>query len=422
MIPTHNSFLISKHAPAWFLCVWPKKNVILTSYEADFAGQWGHDGRLLYEEFGPFLANHKLDPDSSSRSRWDIVTMAGRKTNGGMRAVGMGGAITGKGADFLIIDDPVKNAEDADSPTLREKNWDWFESTAFSRIEPTGGMVLVQTRWNEDDLAGRLIHKLESGQFGNISYKIINLPALAFHKKPDKHGKMPPPDPLGRLPGEALWPWKWSKDRMEEIKHAVSPYWWNCLYQGRPVARGGKSFERKWFRIIDAKPKNIIATVRFWDLAATKDGGDYTVGLKMSKTAAGMYIIEHVIRGQWSSKESRLIIPQTCKMDHYKTMQRMEQEPAAGGKMAVDAYRTLLSDYDFDSVNPRVDKEISWIPFSDECAAGNVLVLKSTWTEEFLDEIEKVPNPRGYDDQVDAASGAYKILAEIQQSRRIVIV
>lgn len=407
MPPRHGkSELISAHTPPWFLTVFPSKRVILTSYEADFAGEFGHRGRLLYDQYSPGLIGHKLDPDSSAKHRWDIMDTAGKLTGGGMRAVGSLGAITGKGADLFIVDDPIKNSEEADSPGHRDKMWDWFQSTVLSRFEPGAGLILVQTRWHQDDLAGRLIQKLQRNQFGKVTHKILTLPALA------EHGQV---DPLGRKPGEALWPWRYSKADMEQKKASVSPYWWSCMYQGKPRSRSGRTFDRKWFRIIQAKPKNIIARVRFWDMAATRGAGDYTVGVKMSKTSHGVYYIEHIVRGQWGIKEAKQYIKQTATLDGPEVVQRMEQEPASGGKVQIDVYRTLLRDYDFDGIPTRVKKELTWGPLADEAEAGNVILTKGGWTEEFLDEIEKVPNPRGYDDQVDAASGAFKYLAEIQE-------
>ena len=400
------SELVSRYTPPWFLTVWPNKNVILTSYEADFAAEWGQKARSLYGEHTPGMTGYRLDPESSARTRWDIVDPNGKTTGGGMRTAGVMGPITGKGAHLLIIDDPVKNADEAESPVYRERAWKWFQSTAYSRLEPGGGLILVQTRWNVDDLAGRLSDRLTTGQFGDVTYRIINFPALAVET---------PEDALGRKPDQCLWPWRYSQKRVEQKRDALSPYWWSCLYQGNPYPRGGKTFQRKWFRIADTAPKRVAARVRFWDMAATKDAGDYTVGVLMSKTDEELYAIESVVRGQWSVAENKKIVRQTARLDGPDVAQRMEQELGAAGKTTIALYKTLLLGHDFDGVSSRKDKKSSWKPFADEAEVGNVVLLKRAWTEDFLFEIERVPDRRGHDDQADAAAGAFKYLAEIEE-------
>jgi predicted phage terminase large subunit-like protein len=221
--------LTSQYFPAWFLGTFPDRRVILSSYEADFASGWGRKARDVLEEHGQALFGVKVRSDSSAAHRWDL---AGRL--GGMVTAGVGGPITGKGADLLVIDDPVKNAEEAMSPRHRESAWNWFLSTAYTRLEPGGAVVLIMTRWSVDDLAGRLLAQMKEG---GEPWEVFNLPALAE-----------PGDPLGRAEGAALWPERYDEAALDRIKKAQGAFWFVAMYQQRPVLPEGNLFKRSWFR------------------------------------------------------------------------------------------------------------------------------------------------------------------------------
>lgn len=230
MPPRHGkSELASKFFPAWLIGSCPAKRVILCSYEADFAASWGRKARNILEEWGPEVFGVRVAQDSSAANRWDIEGHLG-----GMVTAGVGGPITGKGADVLIIDDPVKNAEEAESATVREKTWDWYRSTAYTRLEPGGAVILIMTRWHEDDLAGRLLVEERNG--GDRWDKVI-FPAEAEED-----------DALGRAPGEPLWPERFPLQRLKEISKTLGSYLYASLFQQRPQPAGGAIFRRAWFR------------------------------------------------------------------------------------------------------------------------------------------------------------------------------
>jgi predicted phage terminase large subunit-like protein len=217
--PRHGkSELVSKFLPAWYLGVWPDRRVMLAAYEATFARSWGRKARQVFVESTCPVFGRGLSGDNSAADDWS--TTAG----GGMSTAGVGGPMTGRGAHLLIIDDPVKNAEEALSATTRENHWDWWQSTASTRLEPGGVVIGIMTRWHEDDIFGRL---LKSG--GQI--RRLTLPALAE-----------PGDVLGRQPGEALWPERYPVQRLEQMRRERSEYWWRALFQQRP----GKWGESKW--------------------------------------------------------------------------------------------------------------------------------------------------------------------------------
>ena len=227
MPPRHGkSELSSKYFPAWYLGHFPDNRVILAGYEADFAAQWGYKARNILTEYGQRLYGVSVSNNSSAKDRWDI-----EGHSGGMNTAGVGGAITGKGAHLLIIDDPVKNAEEANSKTYRDKTYEWFISTAYTRIEPGGSVVIIMTRWHEDDLAGRLL-KEEPDKWTHL-----NLPAIAEEN-----------DMLGRNVGEALFPRRYNLEALVEIKRTQGAYWFNALYQQRPAAIEGAMFKRQYYR------------------------------------------------------------------------------------------------------------------------------------------------------------------------------
>jgi predicted phage terminase large subunit-like protein len=205
----------------------PDRRVILTSYEADFAAQWGRRARDLVEEWGPRLGV-RVSKASSAVHRWDLE---GRE--GGMTTAGVGGPITGKGAHLLIVDDPIKNDEVARSAYQRQKQWDWWQSTASTRMRPGGLAVVVQTRWHRDDLAGRLLREAEqNGQ----RWRQVRLPALAEDR-----------DPLRRAPGDALWPEVYSRAHLERVRDSLTSYYWRAMYQQDPIAEGTTEWPDKFF-------------------------------------------------------------------------------------------------------------------------------------------------------------------------------
>jgi predicted phage terminase large subunit-like protein len=390
MPPRHGkSYLTSHHFPAWFLGVYPDRRVILTSYEADFAAGWGRKARDVLEVVGPDLFGVAVRHDSKAADRWDI-----EGHTGGMTTAGVGGPITGKGADLLIIDDPVKNAEEAASPTYRQRAWDWYTSTAYTRLEPGGAVVLIQTRWHEDDLAGRVIaNAAESGE----SWDVLNLPALAEGS-----------DPLGRRPGQALWPERFDEVDLARIRATLGSYYFTSLYQQRPAPAEGDIFRRSWFSVVDAHPAT-ADRVRYWDKAGTEGGGAHTAGVLMSRVD-DLYHIEDVVRGQWSALEREMVIRQTAEADGKSVAVWVEQEPGSGGKESAEATVRNLAGFIVHAERVTGDKVTRARPFAAQAEAGNVRLVRGGWNAAFLDEAITFPNGK-FKDQIDAASGAFNKLA-----------
>ena len=245
--------------PPWFLSRHPRAHVIAASHTAGLAEGFGRGVRGLILEHGPRLGL-RLDPGSRAAGRFAV----GR--GGSYYAVGVRGPVTGRRADLLLIDDPVKGQLEADSPRLRDAAWDWYRSDLVTRLRPGGRIVLVMTRWHLDDLGGRL---LEAHGQGGEPWRVIRLPALAE-----------PGDPLGRAPGEALWPEWEGTDALERKRLALGDRAFAALFQQSPVRAGGGLFQAGRIGVADALLPG--PAVRAWDLAATEGGGDWTAGVRLA--------------------------------------------------------------------------------------------------------------------------------------------
>lgn len=258
--PRHGkSWLGSLWLPTWFLHRWPQRRVMLGSYEADFAATWGRRVRnALTDAHERGLTECEVSGDSASANRWDTTT------GGGMVTAGVGGPFTGKGADLLLIDDPVKNAEEADSETLREKAWEWWTTTAYTRLEPGAVAIVTMTRWHEDDLAGRIIANDGAGE-----WTVVRVPAVA------EHG-----DPLGRKEGEALWPERYPREELDKIRAAIGSRAYGALYQGSPTSAEGNRIKRAWIRYYDTLPDHAsLRWAQSWDATFKEtEDGSFIVG------------------------------------------------------------------------------------------------------------------------------------------------
>lgn len=394
MPPRHGkSEFVSHYFPAWFLSSFPDKRIILTSYEATFAATWGRKVRnTLAEAKRQGHTEVELAPDSKAAASWNI-----RGRAGGMHTGGVGGALTGYGGDLLLIDDPVKNAAQAYSHTYRENAKEWYRSTFRTRAEPGAAIVVVVTRWHEDDLAGWLLR--ESGE----EWEVISLPALAEEN-----------DPLGRPVGAALWPQRYDEAALALSRTNVGSYWWAALYQQRPAPREGGMFKRHWFQIMETLvPSQVQKWVRYWDKAATEGGGDWTVGVKMAKLVDGAYVITDVQRDQLSSSGVRQQVKQTSDLDGHEVPVAMEQEPGSAGKDVAEEFKRLLTGVAFHCEPVTGSKALRAEGLAAQAEAGNVLLLKGDWNADFLEEVAAFnPAADGVDDQVDAASGAFGRLTQ----------
>jgi len=265
MPPRHGkSELASRRFPAWFIGRNPDASIIHASYGQELATDFGRDVREIVnsEEYQKVFEGKRLSQDATAANKWRIADHRGEYF-----AVGVGTSATGRGADLLIIDDPIKNREDADSLAERERVWGWFRSTAFTRLQPNAKIIVIQTRWHDDDLSGRLIQQTEdSDDLDN--WEVLRLSAEAMDD-----------DPIGRKKGEALWPEWYNKKSLKEIRSVLGEREYHALYQQEPTRAEGSFFHVDWFDTYDHLPSH--TTLRFYgtsDYATSeRSGADYTV-------------------------------------------------------------------------------------------------------------------------------------------------
>ena len=225
------SWIFSRCLPSWFLMRFPRREFMLLSYGDDLATEHSSAARSMFGEYAPLMTGSGMAKDSKSVSRW-MVDMGDGKRGGGMTSCGIGSSVTGRRADLIVIDDPYKNWDEANSQVVRERVWDSYRSVIRSRLRPNGCIIVIQTRWHKDDLTGRLLTHA-----GGMKWELCKLPARAVAG-----------DMLGRVPGEALWPGMYDDMELHEIEGDIGPIFWACQFQQQPEEPEGRLFKKAWFR------------------------------------------------------------------------------------------------------------------------------------------------------------------------------
>lgn len=298
MPPRHGkSQIASIDLPAWFLGNYPNKEVILCSYSASLALDFSRAvrERLRDKEYQVLFQKTRLDKDNQNAEGWKTTK------KGGFLPAGVGGPITGKGAHLLIIDDPIKNAEEAESETTRESIKKWYTSTAYTRLAPGGGVLIIQTRWHDDDLSGWLERQMQMDQ--GDDFEVVRYPAVALK------------DETYRNKGEALHPQRYPAPDLQRIQRAVGPRTWAALYQQEPVLDDGAYFQRSMFQFYDPDklPEELMYSSA-WDLAiGQKEQNDWTVGMTWGRGYDDQFYVTDMRRGRWDSYE---IVAEMC--DQYE--------------------------------------------------------------------------------------------------------
>lgn len=427
MPPRHGkSETTSKYTPAWYLGARPDRKVILASYEARFAESWGRKSRDLLEEHGPSFFGIRVSQGSSAAASWEIADH-----EGAMVTAGAGGPITGKGAHLFLIDDPVKNAEEAQSVVIQLKHWDWWRSTARTRLQRGAIVVLVMTRWHEADLVGRLLeHDAEMTEGEREGWKVLELPAIA-EPDPETGGEY---DALDRKPGEPLCPElgfdvRWAR----RTRAAVGTYWWSALYQGRPRPAEGLLFKRSHFRYFrhdvgqglyvlehndgGLHPVRVDDCVHFQtaDTAASeKEMADYSVVSTWAVTAARDLLLVNVERERFDDTRVGAFVSNAY-AGAIRTPVRITVENASSGPKVIRELMT--AGYPVASANPDKDKVTRALLAVARYEQHVVYHRRgAVWLSAFEQELLAFPNA-AHDDQVDTASYAAIELPKITIGR-----
>lgn len=373
--------------PAWFLAR-KRVNVIGASHTASlaesFSGLVQRTARDWSDVLGYKLASENVE-------RW-------RTTNRSQyRSVGVGGAVTGFRADLAVIDDPVKSRQDADSATYRKKVHDWWYADLASRLRPGGRIVLVMTRWHEDDIAGRLLAAERE------RWKVLKLPALAGEN-----------DPLGRAPGAPLWAddaYGYAANVLEQrtsLLAAGKKREWGSLYQQTPTPDDGTVFAVDRLGMVDGLA-GVKRSVRGWDLAATDDAGDWTAGALVHELTDGRIVIADVVRFRGGADVVAATIKATAERDGRNVQVSLPQDPGQAGKAQVLFLTRALHGFTVHASVETGDKATRASPMAAQVNVGNVSLLRGAWNTPLIEEMRSFPSGL-HDDQVDALARAYNRL------------
>ncbi len=392
MPPRHaKSESVTYRYPLYHLERTPTDNVLVTGYNERFARKFGRRTRNLAKVRGLVAVG------KSASDEWE--TNAG----GLYMARGVGSPPTGTGFQRIVVDDPIRRRQDADSETYRESVWDWYTDDLYTRLEPGGAIVLIMTLWQEDDIGARAVAS-EPGR-----WTVLKLPAIAGND-----------DPIGRAPGAALWPERYNLAALARIKGVLlqneGERSWEALYQQNPTVPEGSFFKPAQIEIVDALPAGLRGC-RGWDIAASVGKGDFTSGFQLQTDGAGRYYIADLRRGQWGPDEADAEIKQTAALDGRGVTIRLAQDPGSAGKRDAAALVRMLAGYVVKAEPISGSKEVRARAFASQVNAGNVKMLRASWNAVVIAELRAFPNGRN-DDIVDSGSDAFTELTTCGESAK----
>lgn len=395
------STFASRLFPAWWLGQHPGSSIIATSHNASLAAYFGGQVRDLISTQEEALG-YKLVKGGRSALQWRI-------SNGGEYfASGTRGSVIGRRADLVIVDDPVGNQAQADRSVDRERLWDWYRSDLTTRLKPKGRVLIVMTRWHEDDLAGRI------GQHTDDGWHVLRLPAIAEDE-----------DPLGRLPGTPLWPEWEDLQALERKRTTVGDRTWFAAYQQAPRPLEGGLFKVACLIPTDHSASPHGPTVRAWDLAATTANGsnnpDWTVGVKLRIERPGHFLIMDVIRLRGSPREIEQAVIDAANLDGTSVHIGLPEDPGQAGKSQVAHFTGLLAGYHVIATRETGSKYIRAEPLSSQVERSNVSMIRADWNRAFTDELRDFPQGRK-DDQVDAFVRAFVTIINLPTPTRKIAV
>lgn len=392
------------------------KTIIVNDLCAYVAGR-NPDTKIIYASYGDELglrANSELQRTISSPQYQELfpatrIGMPGWQCNqslvefvghtGSFRNTTVNGAVTGFQLHLGAIDDPLKGRRETESKLIRNRNWSWLTDDFMTRFADDGAMLLVMTRWHVDDLLGRLEERWPD-------LKVLRYPAIAEE------------DTALRPRGDPLFPQLKSRDFLLAQKKLMSEASWQSLYQQNPIVVGGGIFPIGKLQIVPVFDRSKIkASVRGWDKSGTHGGGDYTAGLLMHAMVDGTFMIEDVVRGQWSALEREQQIKAVAATDcqrlknSYAYQVAVEQEPGSGGKESFEATVRNLAGYCVYADKVTGSKQVCAEPFAAQVQGGNVWLAAGKYVQDFLDELEMFPAGKN-DDQIDAAVMAFSRLTQ----------
>ena len=394
-IPTHNSEIVSRKFPAWVLGVNPSAKIVGASYSAYLAQQFSRsiqrtiDDDLFKAVFPGTSLNSKNVSTDSKRGVLRNVDIFETVGYGGFyRAVGVGGGLTGTAVDLGIIDDPIKDAMQANSPTYRERVWDWYVNVFLTRLHNDSRKLIIMTRWHEDDIAGRLL-ELEPDK-----WEVVSIPAIREDMSLEA-------DP--RQIGEALWEERHSLESLLEMEQR-SPRTFAALYQQRPTIEGGNIIKRDWFKHIKTADFNRIydgePVVFFLDTAFTEKTCNDPTGIIATTKIGGDLYITHAERLLLKFPDLIRFIPSYVHAHGYSRRSSIRIEPKANGISVVDQLKEVTELNVVQTPSPKDSKETRLYAASPTVESGRVVLVDGAWNEGFIDEVCGFPS-KPHDEFVD---------------------
>jgi len=394
--PQHGKSWAATDFIAWISGKNPDLKTIFASYSDDLGMRTNRD---LQRMFASPQYRNTFPGTVTDEHGWmfntNLIEFAGR--SGSFRNTTIEGKINGMELHLGVIDDPVKGRAEASSKTTRDRVWNWFVDDWGARFNKDAGQLIIMTRWHVDDVLGRFIER--SGRV-----RVIDYPAIAI--KDEEH----------RDEGEPLFEDLKPLDFLLERKSLMSQASWESEYQQQPIIVGGGVFpiEKLTTLPMMLDRDKIMRSIRYWDKAGTSEGGAYTAGVLMHMMQDKTYVIEHVVRGQWSALEREEKIKYWAKADKANAKVGgyeigVEQEPGSGGKESAEATIRMLAGYKVFADKVSKSKDVRADPFAAQVQGGNIRLVAGAWQYALLDELESYPNGR-YRDQADACAGAFNRL------------
>lgn len=412
------SKIASVEYPSFVLGHHPEWEIIQASYALSLPIEHSRmiRERLREPMYNVLFPKAELSPVSKSAETWRTTK------NGGLLASGVSGGITGRGAHLFIIDDPVKDAAEADSEAIRNSVWDWYTSTAYTRLAPGGGMLLIQTRWNDLDLAGRCIIQMDEQIKAKVPqeeidmWDIISLPALAEtdeyvtedgrYIQTNDTPEVAVPYRMVRQRGDAVHEDRFPKRKMKSIRRTLPPRFWSAMYQQKPVPDEGSFFTRSMFKYYEDLPP-YVAYYAAWDLAISSNTqADYTVGLCGAVDPEHNLYLVDMRRGRWG--DSIVIVDNMLDMfEQYKPevtgIEASQVEMAIGPLLDMRIGERQLYDFVYETLPIRGrDKMSRARPIQGRMQQGRVYLPRGAeWVDDLISELLRFPSGRN-DDIVDS--------------------
>lgn len=389
MPPRHmKSVILSNALPCWWILKHPQDEIMLVSYGQELARENLRACRQLMHDPSVVKVFGEHPEDVSTA---DAVQLSG-KTNGrpNLVASGVGGGLTGKGCNILVVDDPIKDAMEAESETYRRRLVDWFNMVATSRLAPGGKVIIVATRWTYNDLIAYEIENVPD------MVEVLNFPAISDE-------------------GLALWPERFSVAELLDKKRTMGSREFEAQYQGRPTPAEGGLVKRDWLQTAQPNPPSVYR-VRAWDMAATEGGGDWTSGCLMSyDSRTGAFVVEDMVHIQKSPAGVEEAV-RSCAMADGMDVRIVKETEGGSAGVTVDEYyaRHVLVGHDFHGIRPTGPKDVRARPMIAALENGTLRFASGSWTRALWDELLQFPLG-AHDDQVDAMAYAYNELVLLSQ-------